>query len=215
MVLLFSRFSVGKPTIAFAQRSEVGVESGMVFRFMTPGVHKYPYYKFVYMYVRNFVSSWPSHNSCCKEGQKWNVFECRPLHCYEAELPDICRQDSTYITMKVYWIWPSKTSRKKTRFREASSNVSVFGFEFQQKIAKNKTGKWTNVEKITTKWHRYDPLELLEKNRISEANSNVSVFGFEFQWKIAKNDPGKILPKTNLVKNFQKRTRQKIAKNKM
>ena len=107
----FSTF--GKPTIAFAQRSEVGVGSGIVFHFMTPGVQKYTYYKFIYLYVRNFVSRWPSHNSCCKKGQKWNVFECRSLHCYEAELLVICRQDSTYITVKVYWIWPSKTSREK------------------------------------------------------------------------------------------------------
>ena len=38
-----SRFSEGKPTIAFAQRSEVGVGSGIFFRFMTPGFQKYPY----------------------------------------------------------------------------------------------------------------------------------------------------------------------------
>ena len=111
-------FSVGKPTIAFAQRSEFGVKSVIVFHFMTPGFQKYPYHKFIYlyvcmyvcMYVRIFVSSWPSPNSCCKKAQKSNVFECRLLHCYEAELLDICRQDSTYITVKVYWVQYSITT---------------------------------------------------------------------------------------------------------
>jgi len=117
--------------------------------------------------------------------KKWNVFECRPLHCYEAELLDICRQDSTYITVGCIGYDPLKLLGKKTRFWEASSNVSVFGFEFRQKIARNEPGK---------KMPKTNPAKNCQK-------------------QIAKNEPGKKWPKTNLAKNCQKQTRQKIAKN--
>ena len=41
-VLLFSRFSYRKLTVAFAQRSKVEVGNGIVFRFMTSRVQKCP-----------------------------------------------------------------------------------------------------------------------------------------------------------------------------
>ena len=105
-LILLPLFLEGKPNSGLAQRAEVGVWSGRVFRFMTPRSPKIPILQIYYIctYVRIFVSSWPSHNSRCKKAQKRNAFECRPLHCYEAELLDICRQDSTYITVGVYGI---------------------------------------------------------------------------------------------------------------
>ena len=57
--ITMSVFLVGfpkeKPTILFARRLPVEFGSSIVFRFMTSGVQKYPYLKFIYLYVCMYV----------------------------------------------------------------------------------------------------------------------------------------------------------------